>query len=89
MVGGYAMIDFTGLDFNDISDPVTIDGIFPRTLAAMNSGKPLLLYGTVYNGAAMTPLPVQGYTTDGTELFISGLSFSMSIDDTDAVTVTI
>lgn len=44
MNGGYSMIDFSGCDLGNLG---TVPGIYARTKEAIESGKPLVLYGVV------------------------------------------
>lgn len=55
MVGGYSLIDCTGLDLSNLAK---VDGIYNKMLAAYNSDK-FVLCANVKNGSAkFTPIPV-------------------------------
>ena len=44
MNGGYSMIDFSGVDLGTLG---TVTGIYEKTKAAIETGKPLVLCGVV------------------------------------------
>lgn len=81
MNGGYAMIDFGGIDL--AGDSVEIAGIHNAAKNAADTGKPLILCGVVIDSKAFTPIPAYA-AIDGTNivLFITAGRVTIAADDT-------
>ena len=57
MVGGYSMIDGTGLVLTN-SSAQTVNGIFNQVKDAYESNKPCWIYNCGYNDGVLSPVPV-------------------------------
>lgn len=82
--GGYAMVDFTGLD---LSDPGTISGIYTRTKEALETGKPIVISGIVNGDQAFTPMVAYGGIESSTSVFLSFFPITIHISNLDAITI--
>ena len=82
--GGYAMVDFTGLD---LSDPGTISGIYTRTKEALETGKPIVISGIVNGDQAFTPMVAYGGVESATSVFLSFFPITLHISNLDAITI--
>lgn len=82
--GGYAMVDFTGLD---LSDPGTISGIYAKTKAALETGKPVVISGIVNGDQAFTPMVAYGGIESSTSVFLSFFPITLHISNLDAITI--
>lgn len=84
MVGGYTMVDATGLNLGNLAK---VDGIYNKLMTAYNANKPTWLYNVVNGSAGFTPIPcfiaveVDG-TTKTIILAIMNLPYRVSADDT-------
>ena len=83
MVGGYTMVDATGLNLGSLT---TVTGIYKKLMAAYNADKPVWLYNVVNGTAKFTPIPafialeVEGSTIT-IILTIMNLPYRVSADD--------
>lgn len=82
--GGYAMVDFTGLD---LSDPGTISGIYTRTKEALETGKPIVISGIVNGDQAFTPMVAYGGVESASSVFLSFFPITLHISNLDAITI--
>lgn len=64
-VGGYVLVDATGIDEKAISDAnttgVTVDDIFVKVRAAAKTGKPVIFENVVNDGNEYSPFEVSLY----------------------------
>lgn len=84
MNGGYAMIDFTGVDLGNLG---TVTGIYERTRGAIKTGKPLVLCGVVNGKQAFSPMVAYGGMESDTSVFVSFFPITLHIDNTDEITM--
>ena len=84
MNGGYAMVDFTGLN---LSDPGTSPGIYQRTKTAIETGKPIVISGIVNGEQAFTPMVAYGGIESSTSVFLSFFPVTIHISNLDAITM--
>lgn len=85
--GGYFMIDGTGVDLSDSSEQ-TVPGSWNQALAAVEGGKPLVFYNTVYgSGVPVSPVPGFGWKISSTEIVLVGATLHIHVKNTDKVTV--
>ena len=82
--GGYAMVDFTGLD---LSNPGTISGIYAKTKEALETGKPVVISGIVNGDQAFTPMVAYGGVESATSVFLSFFPITLHISNLDAITI--
>lgn len=82
--GGYAMVDFTGLD---LSNPGTIPGIYAKTKAALSTGKPVVISGVKNGNQAFTPMIAYGGEESSTSVFLSFFPITLHISNLDAITI--
>lgn len=82
--GGYAMVDFTGLD---LSNPGTISGIYAKTKEALATGKPVVISGIVNGDQAFTPMVAYGGVESSTSVFLSFFPVTLHISNLDAITM--
>ena len=84
MNGGYAMIDFSGVDLNDLG---TKTGIYAETKKAIETGKPLVLCGLVNGEQAFSPIVGFGGVESATSVFVSFFPVTLHISNADAITM--
>ena len=84
MNGGYAMVDFSGCDLGDLG---TVTGIYNRTKAAIESGKPLVLSGMVNGEQGFTPIVAYGGIESDSSVFVSFFPVTLHISNTDEITM--
>lgn len=82
--GGYAMVDFSGLD---LSNPGTIPGIYARTKDALSTGKPVVISGVKNGNQAFTPMVAYGGVESSTSVFLSVFPITLHISNLDAITM--
>lgn len=85
---GYVLLDGGGLDLS-LTTAQTIAGIWERTVSAVNTGKPVWLYNTVYSeNSEYTPIPVYIRFTSTTEILANAAGIVLTITSANTVTVT-
>lgn len=84
MNGGYSMVDFTGVDLGNLG---TVPGIYERTKAAIESGKPLVLSGMVNGEQGFTPIVAYGGIESATSVFVSFFPVTLHISNSDVITM--
>lgn len=84
MKGGYALVDFSGVDLGDLG---TVSGIYERTKAAINSGKPLVLSGIVNGTQDFSSIVAFGGVESASSVFVSFFPVTLHISNEDAVTM--
>ena len=84
MVGGYAMIDCTGLDLNSLG---TVTGLYDQVKNAVKTNKPLVLCGIVNNTQKFTPMVAYGGVESSTSVFLSFFPVTLHISNQDVVTM--
>lgn len=85
---GYATIDATGLDLSDATSQ-TVTGLWAKIKAAADTGKPLIITGSIYGtGKPLTPTYVSAVYTDTDEVTIRTGNFVITVSDASAVLVT-
>ena len=84
MNGGYAIIDCTGLD---LGNPGTVTGLYAKTKAAIETGKPLVLSGVVNGEQEFTPMVAYGGIESSSSVFVSFFPVTLHISNLDVVTI--
>lgn len=84
MNGGYSMIDFSGVDLGTLG---TVTGIYEKTKAAIETGKPLVLCGVVNGEQAFSPMVAYGGAESATSVFVSFFPVTLHISNTDEITM--
>ena len=84
MIGGYAMVDFTGCDLGNLG---TVAGIYQRVKAAIESNKPLVLSGMVNGEQSFTPMVAYGGVESETSVFVSFFPVTLHISNADEITM--
>ena len=87
MVGGYAMIDCSGLVLTKGTNQ-TINGIWEQVKAAYKSGKPCWAYNCGYNNGTLSPVPVMILDESATEFIATSSILQISIKNNDVCKVT-
>lgn len=86
MVGGYSLVDCTGLDLGNLAK---VDGIYNKMLTAYNSDK-LVLCANVKNGTSkFTPIPAFVSTeivSSKIEIVLTIMNLPYRIKDDDTIT---
>lgn len=85
MNGGYFQV-YLEIDLNKKTKQ-TISGAYQLAKNAVKSGKPIILYGTDYDGKKSTPIYIFGWLVETKYIFGSSV-FQISIDVDDSITVT-
>jgi hypothetical protein len=83
---GYILVDGAGLNLNK-SDAQTISGFYAKSLAALNSGKPVYVVNCNMSGAPCAPVCVTAWQ-EGTNIIATGHVLRVTITNEDSVTVT-
>lgn len=84
MNGGYVNLDCTGLD---LGNPGTVSGLYAKAKAAIETNKPIMMYGLVNGEQAFTPVPAFGGVESSTSVFLSFFPVTIHISNLDAVTI--
>ena len=84
MNGGYSMIDCTGLDLGNLG---TVDGLYEKAKAAINTGKPLVLKGVKNSTQKFTDMTAYGGVESSTSVFLSFFPVTLHISNQDVVTM--
>lgn len=84
MNGGYAMIDFSGVDLGDLG---TVTGIYDRTKDAIETGKPLVICNIVNGEQSFSPIVAYGGVESSTSVFISFFPVTLHISNLDVITM--
>lgn len=84
MNGGYSMIDFSGCDLGELG---TVTGIYERTKAAIETRKPLFLYGIVNGEQVFTPIVAFGGVENASTVFVSFFPVTLHISSSDEITM--
>lgn len=88
MTGGYILADCTGIDLTGGDTPQTVDGIWDKAVAALESNKPIIAKGCVYGtGVPVSPVPVFGWYIDTDEIVMVGATLHIHIKDDDTLTI--
>lgn len=87
MKGGYFLLDCTGLDLTkDTAQSIT--GSWDRSLAALNSDKPIMAYNCIYGtGKKVSPVQCFGWKIATDEIVIVGATLHIHVKDNDTCTV--
>ena len=78
------MIDFSGVDLSDLGVKT---GIYAKTKAAIETGKPLVLSGIVNGDQAFTPIVAFGGVESGTSVFVSFFPVTLHISNEDVISM--
>lgn len=86
MIGGYILIDCTGLDLIKGETPQTISGIYASTKNAMDTGKPMVACNANWDGKPVTPISVM-VIDFGSEIICTSATLQIIITPSDVVTI--
>lgn len=87
MVGGYIMVDCSGLDLTE-TDAQSITGIWDKAVSAISADKPIIAHGCVYgSGVPVSPVTCFGWYIAADEIVIVGATLHIHIKDDDTATV--
>lgn len=75
---GYIMLDGGNINLASGSSQ-TIAGSWDRTVAAVNTGKPIFAYNCKYGDAPLTPVPVFAWNISTTEIVIVGATLHIHV----------
>jgi len=81
--GGYALIDCTGLDLNNLG---TVNGLYNQLDKAIKAGKFILLSNVVNGTTKFTPIPAFGGYDDG-GIFASFEPVTIHVTTSDVVSI--
>ena len=84
MNGGYAMVDCTGLDLEDLG---TVSGLYEQVKNAVNTGKPIVLNNVVNGDQRFSPMVAYGGEESTTSVFLSFFPVTIHISNQDVVTM--
>lgn len=85
MNGGYFQL-YLEIDLSKKTKQ-TISGAYQLARSAVESGKPIILYGADSDGKKSTPIQIFGWLNGTTYVFGSSV-FQISIADDDGITIT-
>lgn len=83
MNGGYALIDCTGLDLNNLG---TVNGLYAQVKAAVDNDKPILLVNVKNNTQKFSPIPAFG-GIEQAGVFVSFVPVTLHITSSDVVSM--
>ena len=86
MRGGYFNVDCTGLDLSK-SEKQSVSGIWTKAVTAMQTDKPIMVYGCTYGAALLSPVPCFGWRIAADEIVIVGATLHVHIKNDDSATV--
>lgn len=86
MVGGYSMIDCSGLVLTE-EGTQTINGIYEQVDNAYKANKPCWAYNCGYNDGMLTPVPVMILNESATEYVATSSILQIRITNDDACEV--
>lgn len=84
MNGGYALINCTGLDLNDLGK---VDGLYQAIKNAVKTEKPIVLHGIVNGSQAFTDITGYGGIESETSVFVSFFPVTIHVSNADVVTM--
>lgn len=84
MKGGYVLVNAVGVDLSVAS--ATVDGIYAKFAAAIDTGKLIIVQNIVDDDDALTPAAVVATVSSGVISF-GVVGATVSITDEDAVTI--
>ena len=84
MNGGYALIDFSGVDLSNLG---TVTGIYKKTKSAIESEKPIVITGIVNGDQAFTPITCYGGIESSTSVFLSFFPVTLHISNLDVISM--
>lgn len=84
MNGGYSMVDFTGVDLNDLGE---VPGIYEKAKAAVNTGKPVVICNIVNDTQGFSPIVAYGGEEGATSVFLSFFPVTLHISNADVVSM--
>lgn len=84
MNGGYAMIDCSGVDLNNLG---TVAGIYENVKEAIETEKVLVLSGVVNGEQEFTPIVAFGGVESATSVFVSFFPVTLHISNLDVITM--
>lgn len=84
MNGGYAMIDCTGVDLNDLG---IVSGLYERVKTAVSTEKPIVICNVVNSTQKFTPMVCYGGIESATSVFLSFFPVTLHISNEDVVTM--
>lgn len=86
MIGGYAMIDCTGLDLIKGNTPQTINGLYQKVKDTMASGKAIFACNCNWDGAFVSPIQTFGIEFDG-YIIATASTLQIKVTSSDVVTI--
>ena len=87
MLGGYILVDCTGLNLNS-SASQTITGLYARAKKALATKKPAFATNCNMSGMACSPVSVVAWDQGDDGIIVTGHTLRITIASNDAVTVT-
>lgn len=84
MNGGYAMIDCSGIDLNNLG---TVTGIYDKVKEGIETEKILILSGIVNDEQNFTPIVAFGGVESATSVFVSFFPVTLHISNLDVVSM--
>lgn len=79
-IGGYVIVDATGLDVSD-TETQTISGLYAQLEAALSSKKPIVLVGMVNGDSEVSPTYVSAIMGKDDTITLSGFALVVTNDD--------
>ena len=87
MIGGYTIVDCSGLDLTKGSTEQTISGLYNKVKDAVNTGKMIVAENCVW-GSTSKVSPIQVFTVDfGTYYVITASTLQIWLTNADKVTI--
>lgn len=84
MNGGYALVDFTGVDLSDLG---TKTGAYDEVSDALKTGKPVVIHGIVNGDQAFTDIVAYGGIESSTSVFLSFFPVTLHISNQDVISM--
>ena len=84
MNGGYAMIDFSGVDLSNLG---TKTGAYNSAKSAIETEKPIVIYGIKNGAQEFTPITAYGGIESATSVFLSFFPVTIHISNEDVISM--
>ena len=84
MNGGYAMIDFNGVDLSNLG---VFTGAFNMVKNAIATNKPIIINGIVNGTQEFTPITAYGGMESDSSVFLSFFPVTIHISNEDEITM--
>ena len=86
-IGGYIMVDCTGLDLIKGSTPQTIEGLYQKVQDAMATGKEIVAINCKWGELDVTPISVFAIQIETDAVYCTSSTLQIVVSDDDTVVI--